>query len=101
MWATARYTFGLSEAEFWEMSPGMWSAMHNARLEELTIFDVMQARICANVKAAGFNKKGTKIRESTFRFFGGEKKEKSQPVKVLKAKWMAFVAAHNAKVSKK
>ena len=98
MWATARYTFHLSEEEFGFMSPGMWSAMHKARFDELSILDMMQARLCSVMRATTPTKSKRKIKEEDFKFFKTNKPKPIDKVTEMKHKWMAYVAAHNASV---
>lgn len=69
MWATGRYTFGLSEEEFWEMSPGMWFALHDQRFSDLKVFDAFQARISTTIASTVSRKSKKKIKESDFRLF--------------------------------
>lgn len=69
MWATGRYTFGLSEEEFWEMCPGMWVALHDARYETISIYDSFQARISAMIASSIPRKSKKKIRDSNYRLF--------------------------------
>lgn len=56
------------------MSPGMWFALHNARLEELRIYDALQARISSTVASTIPRKSKTRIKESNFRLFSEEQK---------------------------
>ena len=74
MWATGRYTFGLSEEEFWEMSPGMWVALHGARYESISVFDSFQARISAMIASSIPRKQKKRIKDSDYRIFPDKKK---------------------------
>lgn len=97
MWATARYSLGFSEEEFWGLSPGMWVALHKARIEEISIYDAMQARISTTIRSIAMTKSKQNLKESNFRLF-------KPPVLMavnqssLENKWMSFVSRHNSKL---
>ncbi len=74
MWSTARYTFGLSEDEFWELSPGQWVALYNAYMAELRVQDAMNARVCATIASTVPRKSKTRIKEASFRLFPENRK---------------------------
>jgi len=69
MWATARYTFNLTDKEFWDMSPGMWTALNDARYNELKIYDAFQARISSTIASTVPRKSKKRIKEADFRMF--------------------------------
>lgn len=67
--STARIFLGLPEEEFWEMGPGYYAALHKAKLEEIQVFDEMQARISAMIASSIPTKKKKKIKPSDYRIF--------------------------------
>jgi len=93
MLATGRYSLGLSEDEFWLMSPGMWNEMNLARLREIQITDAMQARISMMI-ASTIPTKSKRPTELELRLFPEEKPKKIS----LLEKFMGVVHTVNSRL---
>lgn len=97
MWATGRYIFGLSEEEFWDMSPGMWVALHDARYSELKVFDAFQARISSMIASSIPTKRKRRIKEKDFRLFPDAPRLRAKPNLLNKMRLMAAVTGIEVK----
>ena len=97
MWATARYTFNLSNKEFWDMSPGMWIALNEARYSELKVYDMFQARVSSTVASTVPRKSKRRIKEADFRIFKDNNRSSMQSMNMLD-KMRAFTSAMGIEV---
>jgi hypothetical protein len=101
MWATGRYVFGLSEEDFWNLTPGMWMALQEERMNELKIYDAFQARITSMIRATAMTSKKSRVKEEDFKFFKTSTSKTRPSTGDLKAKFLGIASVVNAQIAAK